>query len=215
MCVCVCVVCVKEKDRERNVYQIEPGTKGSPYRIGVGNRLLHGVVETVLSDIGIGLVPFLHVGDIGDDDLRPLLAVVVAVDVATVVFGLDGEDSVSRHDHMINLSGATEKAAAAGAVDPMEKTAEKDAQEAAKSELSLSEAYEKHAKNTRSAGRIKAIVTLTQPFCTIEADKLDADPFVLNTPAGLYDLRSGAVRRTARGDLCTHMTKAIPSYNAL
>lgn len=86
--------------------QIGPGSKGSLYRIGVGNRLLHGIVETVLGDIGIGLVPFLHVGDIGDDDLSPLLAIVVAVDVATVVFGLDGEDSVSRHDHMINLSCA-------------------------------------------------------------------------------------------------------------
>ena len=86
--------------------QIGPGTKGSLYRIGVGNRLLHGVVETVLCDIGIGLVPFLHVGDIGDDDLSPLLAVVVAVDVATVVFGLDGEDSVTRHHDMIYLSGA-------------------------------------------------------------------------------------------------------------
>ena len=124
------------------------------------------------------------------------------------------EDARSRKaTAALALTEATEKAAAAGAVDVLEKTAEKDAQEAAKSELSLSEAYEKHAKNTRSAGRIKAIVTLTQPFCTIEADKLDADPFVLNTPAGLYDLRSGAVRRTARGDLCTHMTKAIPSYN--
>ena len=68
--------------------------------------MLHGIVETVLGDIGIGLVPFLHVGDIGDDDLRPLLAVVIAVDVASVVLGLDGEDSVSRHNHMINLSGA-------------------------------------------------------------------------------------------------------------
>ena len=68
--------------------------------------MLHRVVETVLGDIGIGLVPFLHVGDIGDDDLCPLLAVVVAVDVATVVFGLDGEDSVTRHHDMIYLSGA-------------------------------------------------------------------------------------------------------------
>jgi len=86
--------------------QIGPGTKGSLYRVGVGNRLLHWVVETVLCDVGIGLVPFLHVGDIGDDDLCPLLAIVVAVDVATVVFGLDGEDSVTRHHDMIYLSGA-------------------------------------------------------------------------------------------------------------
>ena len=86
--------------------QIGPGVKGSLYRVGVGNRLLHGVVETVLCDIGIGLVPFLHVGDISDDDLSPLLAVVVAVDIATIVFGLDGEDTVTRHHDMINLSGA-------------------------------------------------------------------------------------------------------------
>ena len=51
-------------------------------------------------------VPLLHIGDIGDDDLRPLLAVVVAVNVATVVFGLDGEDSIARHNHVINLCGA-------------------------------------------------------------------------------------------------------------
>ena len=68
--------------------------------------MLHWVVETVLCDVGIGLVPFLHVGDIGDDDLSPLLAVVVAVDIASIVFGLDGEDSVARHHDMIYLSGA-------------------------------------------------------------------------------------------------------------
>jgi len=32
--------------------------------------------------------------------------VVVAVDVATLVFGLDGENSVARHNHMVNLCGA-------------------------------------------------------------------------------------------------------------
>ena len=86
--------------------QVGPGTQRSPYGVGMGHGLLDRIVETVLCDIGIGLVPFLHVGDIGDYDLRPLLAVVVAIDIASIVFGLDGEYSVTRHHDMINLCGA-------------------------------------------------------------------------------------------------------------
>ncbi len=94
------------KHHDGHDLQVGPGTQRPPYGVGVGHGLLHRIIETVLCDIGIGLVPFLHVCDIGDDDLRPLLAVVVAVDVATIVFGLNGEDTVSRHNHMINLCGA-------------------------------------------------------------------------------------------------------------
>ena len=41
----------------------------------------------------------------------------------------------------------------------------------------------------------------------ITASKLDADPWALNTPGGLVDLRSGTVRATVPADLVTQITK--------
>jgi putative DNA primase/helicase len=41
----------------------------------------------------------------------------------------------------------------------------------------------------------------------IAANQLDADPWALNTPGGLVDLRSGHVRATVPGDLVTQITR--------
>ena len=57
-------------------------------------RLLDGVVQVVLGDVGVGFPPFPAIGDVGHDDLGPFLAVVVAVDFAAVVLGLDGKHAV-------------------------------------------------------------------------------------------------------------------------
>lgn len=54
----------------------------------------------------------------------------------------------------------------------------------------------------------------TDPTVTVQYDKLDADPWVLNTPAGLVDLRTGQLRPSDPRALCTRLTKASPDPNA-
>jgi putative DNA primase/helicase len=42
-------------------------------------------------------------------------------------------------------------------------------------------------------------------------EQLDADPWMLNTPGGIVDLRTGKMRAHDRADFCTRMTRVTPS----
>ena len=58
----------------------------------------------------------------------------------------------------------------------------------------------------RTAGAVNRILDQSKPYFQIHADALDADPYMLNTPSGLYDLRTGKVRPSRPHDYCCHMT---------
>ena len=70
----------------------------------------------------------------------------------------------------------------------------------------------KHWVTSRSATRIRAIVDLaaTEPGIPVRIEELDCDPMVLNTAAGVVDLRTGDVRPHRREDL---MTKQAGDYH--
>lgn len=68
-----------------------------------------------------------------------------------------------------------------------------------------------HAKKSRSGGYIKHTMELSRAYLTIPADKLDADPYVLNTSGGLVDLRTGEIRPHDPDAFCTHIAPFIPS----
>ena len=72
-------------------------------------------------------------------------------------------------------------------------------------------AYLKHAQQTRKEPRIRAILNLAKPALGVPPELLDADPFTLNTPAGLVDLRTGAIRPHDPGAWCTCITAVSPS----
>lgn len=63
-----------------------------------------------------------------------------------------------------------------------------------------------------SAQKVAAVERLARsdPAHARRSDDFDADPWVLNTPAGVLDLRSGAMRAHARADLLTKVTGAAP-----
>lgn len=46
-------------------------------------------------------------------------------------------------------------------------------------------------------------------------EQWDADPWLLNTPAGIVDLRTGVLRAAKREDYCTKITGAAPAGDAL
>lgn len=66
------------------------------------------------------------------------------------------------------------------------------------------------AKKTANAARVRDGLNLAQPFLVKEADDFDQNPFDLNTPAGIVDLRTGTIRPHDPKALCTSMTKYAP-----
>ncbi len=68
----------------------------------------------------------------------------------------------------------------------------------------------------RSSATVNAVVSLasSDPRHTVTQDQFDRDPWCLNTPDGIVDLRSGAMRPRQADDLCTKATTAAPNGEA-
>jgi len=112
---------------------------------------------------------------------------------------------------MANRRLADAKTAAAqkleGAADELEQ---------AKKAADQANAYHKHAVRSRGSARIMGMLELSKHYLVIKADRLDADPFLLNTPGGEVDLRTGQL--TPHGiespyHWCTCITKVTPEMD--
>lgn len=68
----------------------------------------------------------------------------------------------------------------------------------------------RHALASENAGRISGAVKIAETFSSLHVDpeQLDQGVFLLNTPSGLVDLRSGDVGRHESRSLCTKLTRA-------
>ena len=73
--------------------------------------------------------------------------------------------------------------------------------------------YAAYVVKERESKRIKAALKEVQPMVLIDVARLDADPFLLNTPGGTYDLRHGmgGARAHSAGDYITRCTAVSPS----
>lgn len=78
-------------------------------------------------------------------------------------------------------------------------------------------ALTKHALRFESASRITGAVTLARGFqdLQVKAAFLDADPWVLNTPTGIVDLRTGNLLPHDPNRLCTKITRAPYQADAI
>lgn len=88
-----------------------------------------------------------------------------------------------------------------------------DALKRAQQEVKAASAYVAHAQRSRGVARIKAVLELAKPSMVVKAAKLDADPFILNTPDGEVDLRTGKLKSHSIDSpfqWCTKITKATP-----
>ncbi|XSS45981.1 bifunctional DNA primase/polymerase [Propionibacteriaceae bacterium Y2011] len=72
----------------------------------------------------------------------------------------------------------------------------------------------KHKTRSLSRRGLEAMVRLARanPAIRVTPDQLDADPWVLNTPGGLVNLRDGTIRPTKPVDLCTRITQVDVDY---
>lgn len=87
---------------------------------------------------------------------------------------------------------------------------DKEAVTEAKAAVKKAGAYLAHAKNLRNATRLKNMMELSKPALVLKADKLDANPFDLNTPAGIVNLTNGDLRPHDRAAYCSQITEASP-----
>lgn len=68
------------------------------------------------------------------------------------------------------------------------------------------------ARQIASARTIRGVeqIARAMPAVALSASNFDRDPWVLNTPSGLWDLRLGVRRDTVREDFCTRCTGVAP-----
>jgi P4 family phage/plasmid primase-like protien len=76
-------------------------------------------------------------------------------------------------------------------------------------------AIEAWGRKSGDAGRLRAAIEVAshRPGIELEASTLDADPWVLATPSGIIDLRTGTLRAATRDDLVTRAT-SVPYDSA-
>ena len=107
----------------------------------------------------------------------------------------------------------TERQLQAAAAD-LQKAAGAAARDVDNTELA---AQVKHAKELyaflkrcRQTNGINHLLTEAAPHLAIAVDDLDADPFLLNTPGGIVDLRTGELRAPDPAARCTKVTAVAP-----
>lgn len=72
-------------------------------------------------------------------------------------------------------------------------------------------AYYKYVLKMCDAGKISAVMKLAKSYLEIEIEELDANPFDLNTPEGIIDLKTGQMKPHDPRAMCTKMTMFSPS----
>lgn len=108
------------------------------------------------------------------------------------------------HDALQQQAEAKAKYAESG------EAGDKDALEKVNTAVNAAKNYLNHAKSTRESRRIRNMIELSKPALVLPAAQLDANPFDLNTPAGIADLNTGAIRPHDRRAYCTKITSAAP-----
>lgn len=83
----------------------------------------------------------------------------------------------------------------------------KEAQDA----LKKAKEYFNWAVKQHSAGRITAALEMAKSDCAISTEALDKDPFLLNTPSGTVNLKTGELKPSSYSDYCTHCCAVAPS----
>jgi len=81
----------------------------------------------------------------------------------------------------------------------------------AKKAVQIEKAYLRHAKISRYAVRLHAMIELSKAALVTKADVFDANPFELNTPSGIVDLTTGSIRPHDRKAYCSQITASAPS----
>lgn len=80
----------------------------------------------------------------------------------------------------------------------------------AKKQVKHAEAYRAYVLGRRKEARINATLNLAIPDISVDVSELDGDGYLLNTPGGTVDLRTGIIRPHSPNDYCTKITTVSP-----
>ncbi len=86
-----------------------------------------------------------------------------------------------------------------------------DKKEAAKNEIDFAKQFRRFVLAERKSSKIAAALMEARPTLQIDVEQLDSDPYLLNTPAGTVDLRTGLIKKHDPADFCTKITAVSPS----
>ncbi|MCD7764166.1 MAG: phage/plasmid primase, P4 family [Lachnospiraceae bacterium] len=75
--------------------------------------------------------------------------------------------------------------------------------------------YRSYVLGRRDSRRITATLREAQPMLELNPEQLDKDPFLLNTPDGTIDLRTGELHPHNPSDCCTKITRVSISDNGM
>lgn len=85
-----------------------------------------------------------------------------------------------------------------------------DAEEKAKDAEDFAKSFRAFVLGERKSTRIAAALREAMPKLQVPVEELDKDPFLLNTPGGTVDLRTGKMRPHDPNDYCTQITAVTP-----
>lgn len=100
-------------------------------------------------------------------------------------------------------------------LDTATETGNEDRIRAANLAVASAESYRFFVLGRRKSNRIAATLTEARPAVEIAVSDLDSDGFLLNTPAGTVDLRTGKMRPHDPNDHITKMTAVSPSFEGI
>ncbi len=104
---------------------------------------------------------------------------------------------------------------ARAALDKAIEAGDEEKQDAAKAAVKAAEGFRGYVLGRRKTSRIAATLTEAEPAAEIDVMELDKNPFLLNTPGGIVDLRTGEIHPHDPEDYCTKITAAAPSPDGM
>lgn len=89
--------------------------------------------------------------------------------------------------------------------------AAEEGEEGAGGKVKDSRAYFRFILKERKSAGIAGALSQVKPMVQVKISDLDTDPYLLNTPDGAVNLRTGQIRENRAGDYCTKVTAVGPS----
>lgn len=75
--------------------------------------------------------------------------------------------------------------------------------------------YYKYVLKMCDAGKISAVMKLAKSYMEIDIAELDANPYELNTPEGIINLKTGEMMKHNPSSMCTKITAYSPSIDGM
>ncbi len=100
-------------------------------------------------------------------------------------------------------------------LDAAIESGDEEKQDEAQKAENAAKGFRSYVLGRRKTSRISATLTEARPAVEISVTELDKDGFLLNTPGGTVDLRTGKMRPHDPLDYCTKITAATPSNNGM